>query len=93
MPFSGSTHIAAFGPIVCKVGQGQLVKVVVNRHGLNGCSLTLYDSASAAAGKVIANLDLVNGPIGEVAYDVICANGIVADMENGTVGDVTIVTD
>lgn len=96
MAFSGSTHIAAIGPVLCKVGMGQLVSVAVNRAGANGNSLVLYDSASVAGvaqSKVLANIDLVNLPKGPLLYNVIVANGLVADMENGTPGDVTVAWD
>lgn len=96
MGFSGSTHIAAIGPVLCKVGMGQLVSVSVNRKGLNGNTLTLYDSATIAGigqAKVLALIDLVNLTSTPLIYNVIVANGLVADLENGTPGDVTIAWD
>lgn len=96
MGFSGSTHIAAIGPVLCKAGMGQLVSVSVNRKGMNGNTLTLYDSATIAGigqAKVLALIDLVNLTSTPLIYNVIVANGLVADLENGTPGDVTVAWD
>ena len=93
MDYGRYTNLAADGVVICMPRPGGLHRVVVNFRGTGPNVLTLYDSAVAAAGAVLAVIDLTSPTSGTLHFGVACKNGVVAMLSGGTPGNVTVVTD
>lgn len=63
---------------------GKLRGIQVIADGTNAASVILYDSASAASGRVLARVDVDAGLVYQDAHipdeGILCANGIYADV-------------
>jgi len=84
-----AVRVATNTTLLVRSGLGQLISVTINKKGLTGNTLKVYDGLDAT-GTLLADIDTTTA-LGTFLYDTIVATGIFVDMATGTAADVTIV--